>query len=243
MTTKIPDDVYESRFITKDDLRNDHVVFDLHPSWWSRPYEYAWAERIVEKSDVVLDAACGLAHPFKFHLVDLCREVHACDIDERILSEQALLDDIKKDFGEEVSKNVPPKYLRNIYYHKADLSSLPYVDKMFDKIFCISVLEHLKDYFNRYPYMQKMPFLSFVLHQDIYRALKEFNRTLKDDGLIALTFDYPDINFDYLKKIIPMLNLRFAGPASFDIPDDAVYSKELDIFCFRALLAKNNLDH
>lgn len=54
-----------------------------------------------------------------------------------------------------------------------------------------------------------------------------------------LTFDYPDINLEYLKEIVPAVGLQFAGPASFDIPENALYSEELDIFCYRAALVKN----
>jgi len=194
---------------------------------------------MLEKGDVVLDAACGLGHPFKFHLAEYSEEVYACDIDERILSEQAILDDIEKDFGEEALKESPLDYSRRIRYSRSDLTSLPYGDNMFDKIFCISVLEHLKDSFNRYPLLLKIPWMKDFFHQDILRSLKEFRRTLKRDGLIVLTFDYPDINLEYLKEIVPAAGLQFAGPAAFDIPENALYSEELEIFCYRAALVKN----
>jgi SAM-dependent methyltransferase len=243
MKEDIGEELLRSGFITRDDAKRNNVILDLPVSWWSRPYEYAWAEKLLRESDVVLDAACGLGHPFKFFLAGFSREVHACDIDERILSEQAILDDIRSDFGEGALKDFPLSYLRKIRYSRSDLTSLPYANGMFDRIFCISVLEHLKDSFNRHPWMRKMPFLNYFVRRDIFQALKEFERTLKKDGLIVLTFDYPDINLDYLKKIMPALGLKFAGVTSFEVPDNAIYSRELDIYCFRAVLAKNQISH
>ena len=229
---------FRSRFFTEADFNKDTIVFKLLPSWWSRPYEYAWAGTFVEKDDVVLDAACGIEHPFKFYLLDHCREVYACDYDDSILSSKDILNAVKDTFGEEASRELPSKYLNNIHYSKASLTSLPYKDKMFDKIYCISVLEHLKDYFNKYPLIARMNFMKIFLKNDIYTALKEFERTLKDNGLIIMTFDYPDINLSYLKKAVAELGLSFAGNISLDMPDNALYSADLNLHCFRAVINK-----
>ena len=58
-----------SRFFTFDDPKLNKVILKLPESWWSRPYEYAWAKSFVEQDHVVLDAACGVCHPFKFYLL------------------------------------------------------------------------------------------------------------------------------------------------------------------------------
>jgi ubiquinone/menaquinone biosynthesis C-methylase UbiE len=231
-------DKLQSRFFTKPDFNKDMIVFQLLPSWWSRPYEYAWAGTFTEKDDVVLDAACGIEHPFKFYLLDRCREVYACDYDKSILSSKDILNAVKNTFGEEASREFPSRYLNNIHYNRASLTSLPYKDKMFDKIYCISVLEHLKDYFNKYPLLTHMSFMKIFLKNDIYIALKEFKRILKNNGLIIMTFDYPNINLSYLKKAVEKLELSFAGNISLDLPDNALYSKELNLNCFRAVINK-----
>lgn len=101
-TPKAPE-FMESRYIRQSDPKTDTLVFPLHPAWWSRPYEYEWARRFARPDDVVLDAACGISHPFKFWLAEHCREVHACDWDERILSEEAIRLDIVSDFGEQAA--------------------------------------------------------------------------------------------------------------------------------------------
>ena len=115
----------ESRYIRQSDPKTDTLVFPLHPAWWSRPYEYEWARQFARSSDVVLDAACGISHPFKFWLTEHCREVHACDWDERILSEEAIRLDIAADFGEQAALHLPEHYLTRLHRAQANLARLP----------------------------------------------------------------------------------------------------------------------
>jgi SAM-dependent methyltransferase len=226
------------RFFTVNDPQKKRFTLELPQCWWSRPYEYAWASGFIGKNDTVLDAACGVEHPFKFYLSDHCKEVYACDYDPRILSREAILLGVKDVFGENAAKTLSERYLNDIHYSKAPLTALPYPDGMFDKIFCISVLEHLKDFFNKYSMLYGINFLRFFVSHDIYRSLQEFRRTLKDGGLIILTFDYPVININYLVKIVQMSGLSFAGPVSRDVPRDALYFQEMGLNCYRAVLKK-----
>jgi SAM-dependent methyltransferase len=226
------------RFFTVKDPQRDRFILELPKCWWSRPYEYTWASSFVEKTDTVLDAACGVEHPFKFYLLDHCKDVYACDYDERILSRDAILQGVKNVFGETESTILTERYMTDIHYSQSALTELPYPDQMFDKIFCISVLEHLKDFFNKHSMLHGIQFLRFLVRHDIYRSLEEFKRTLKDDGLIILTFDYPVINIGYLIKIAGMLGLSFTGMISRNVPRDALYFKEMGLYCYRAVLKK-----
>lgn len=228
----------QSRFFTLNDSRKDTFVIKLLPEWWSRHYEYSWAGEFAQKDDIVLDAGCGLEHPFKFFLLDECDEVYACDWDERILSPSSILNAIQNTFGESVAKNLDHRYLTDIHYDKASLTSLPYGDKTFDKIYCISVLEHLKDRCNKYPVLYEVTFLKNLLRNDIFLSLKEFKRVLKDDGMLVVTFDYPDINLSYLKKLIRDLGLTLAGKWSVNIPENVLYNETLRLYCFRAIIQK-----
>lgn len=228
-------------FFLHDDPRNEHLVFDLPGYWWSRPHEYAWATTFARTGDVVLDAACGISHPLKFHLLDVCREVHACDNDPRILSGHAILQEIADVFGQDAAASFPPRYLEGIRFRQCDISTLPYDDQSFDRIFCISVLEHLKDRFNETAGL--MPFfrlLRWLLPAAIYKTLKEFRRTLKQGGTIVLTFDYPRINLEYFRRILPLLGLRYAGEGEFSVPHNALYSAENKLYCFHAALERTD---
>jgi len=228
-----------SRFFLKTDIQINRIVLPLHGAWWSRSYEYAWAGTFAD-TGTVLDAACGIEHPFKFFLLDHAQKVHACDMEEGILSKDVIRKGIRDTYGETAAASLQGRYLDEVHFHRASITKLPYEDGMFDRIFCISVLEHLHDHCNRHTWLPRVNIIQSLLKRDILLALGEFKRTLKDDGLIVLTFDYPNINLEYLTWIISCLGLAFAGKVSFDIPDNALYSENLHLYCFRAVLKKGN---
>ncbi|MDA8336373.1 MAG: methyltransferase domain-containing protein [Peptococcaceae bacterium] len=209
------DDLLASRFFRRPDPQTGRLVFPLPAAWWSRGYEYEWAGKFCDPGDVALDAGCGLSHPFKFHLADHCREVHACDRDERILSPDEILAAVAQDFGP--AQDLPARYFECISYARGSLTALPYEDNKFDTIYCLSVLEHMPP-------------------ADITPALKEFARTLRKDGMLVLTFDYPLLNLRHLQTVVPFLGLSFAGGVSLALPDDALTCQGL--YCFRAVLRK-----
>ncbi len=230
----------ESRFFNLNDEKNDVFFFKLNPSWWSRFYEYAWASKFINSDDISLDAASGISHPFKFYLLDRCKETHALDCDPRILKEEKIKEDIINDFGKEAVLKMEDKYFKTINYTKATLTKMPYEDKKFDKIYCLSVLEHLNDWQGKLSRLNQFPWLKKFKFDKFRQTLKEFRRVLKDNGLIILTFDYPTIDLNHFKKIVAELGLKFVDNVDFTIPQNAVYSKENKLFCFRAVLIKNN---
>jgi ubiquinone/menaquinone biosynthesis C-methylase UbiE len=212
----------QSRFFVDTDERSDHLVYDLPASWWSRPYEYAWCASFVSSDAIVLDAACGIGHPFKFYLDRHCRETHACDADLRIESTDGILEDARQHVGEAAARILENELTRphRISLKLANLVSLPYVDASFDRIFCISVLEHLSP-------------------GDCAQALKEFSRTLASTGKLVLTFDYPTVNLEVLKRQIQDAGLHFCSTVDDTLPANAVHSTMWgDLYCFRAVLEK-----
>jgi SAM-dependent methyltransferase len=118
------------------------------------------------------------------------------------------------------------------------VTNLPYRDGMFDRIFCISVLEHLDDFFNRHAGWRVPGLLRFAFHRAIEQSLREFRRVLTDDGVIVLTFDHPDINLDYLFEVTGDTGLEPAGEVRRDIPPDALFCEPLGLRCFRLVLKK-----
>lgn len=225
-----------SRFVTTVDEQQRSFVFELPESWWSRPYEYAWASRFVAPDATVLDAACGVGHPLKFHLAETCQSCHACDLDDQLLDQPGMRTIISGGFREEVSASIFRSGGPKIRYSVASLVDLPYSDATFDRIFCISVLEHLKDRFNKFAVLRRVRPLLPLAGQDIFHSLTEFNRVLAPDGLIVLTFDFPRINLAYLCDAIQRAGLRFASDVDFELPTNAVYSKQNGLYCFRAVL-------
>ncbi|MEO2210098.1 class I SAM-dependent methyltransferase [Paenibacillus amylolyticus] len=221
MDTPKATEFMESRYIRQSDPKTDTLVFPLHPAWWSRPYEYEWARRFARPDDVVLDAACGISHPFKFWLAEHCREVHACDWDERILSEEAIRLDIVSDFGEQAAQDLPESTLVRLHRAKANLAQLPYESGKFDRVFCISVLEHLDT-------------------GTMLRAFREFARVLKPNGQLIATFDVPEMRPDLLETNMAVTGLTIEDKLNVKEPDDAIWSDMYGtpIRCFRAVICK-----
>jgi len=228
-----------SRFFTTEDEKSETFFFKLNPSWWSRFYEYPWAANFASKNDTCLDAACGINHPFKFYLADNCLDVYALDLDDRILNRSEIKKDIINAFGEkELEKINNNKYFESIKYLKSPLTKIPCTAKKFDKIYCLSVLEHINDWNGKLAPLNRFPITKNLKPDSFYKTLTEFNRVLKDDGLIILTFDYPNINLDYFKKIIKKCSLKFADENNFNLPNNAIYNSTKKLYCFRAVLKK-----
>ena len=155
--------------------------------WWSRRYEYHFALSLIKPNDIILDAACGTYHPFKYAAGDICK-TYACDIDTVPLSD---------------------KY----EYSYASITNLPYEDKMFSKVFCISVLEHLPQ-------------------EEIIKALKEFKRVLKSKGKLILTIDHPACNIEWLYDALSEAGFK-TGKINTDMANAVVstyYGRE--IYCY-----------
>lgn len=212
-----------SRIFTVDDPQLNNVILEIPQIWWSRPYEYAWAASFVEGSHIVLDAACGLCHPFKFFLCNICRNVHACDYDERILSPTEIMNDMVRCFGLK-ALNFPLDYLFLPHLSRQDIIRTNYSDSMFDRIFCLSVLEHLDS-------------------ESILEVLQEFKRILKDDGLVAVTIDVPYLELENFNQIVKKSGLTYFGETILEIPENVLKTDLFPeflggLYSFRALLKK-----
>ncbi|MHA6529511.1 class I SAM-dependent methyltransferase [Paenibacillus sp. BAC0078] len=216
----MPTHPYVSRFFVYDDARREQLIYELPESWWSRPYEYEWCTNFISPHDAVLDAASGIAEPLKFYLAGRSAEVHACDIDARILSWDAIMQEIADEIGEEAVQLAQASRTPRLHLAQTDLTALPYADESFDTIFCISVLEHLS-------------------LEDSVRAIQEFHRTLNGEGLLVLTFEYPTVNLQRMNDLLLQAGFQYWGETDFMLPADAVRSGESGgLSCFRAVLKK-----
>lgn len=215
-------EAFDSRFFVLDDDKEQLLAnkFLIPSIWWSRPYEYKWASKFAKEDHIVLDAACGVIHPYVYFLAEKCKEVYACDIDNTILDKGIMLKNIVKtcSLDTKMRKHIASLY-RKINFSCESISQLSYKNKSFDVIYCISVLEHL-------------------IFGDITKVLREFKRILKDNGLIILTFDVPSIDLFVFFKNLEIVGLKEFGKLDLLRPRNAIYSNFYDLYCFRAVLCK-----
>lgn len=216
----MPTHPYVSRYFVRSDARCDKLVYELPDSWWSRPFEYEWCTHFTSPHDTVLDVACGIAQPLKFHLAAVSDETFACDIDARIVTTEYILRDLYEQVGPEAAGQISEDILAKLQLSKADLIRLPYTDESFDTIFCIAVLEHLPI-------------------QDLAPAVKEFYRTLNSEGLLVLTFASPPVALPLVNEVLLAAGFRYWGETDFSLPADALCPPDGErVYCFRAVLRK-----
>jgi ubiquinone/menaquinone biosynthesis C-methylase UbiE len=211
-----------SRFILRDDPSCSTVANVPLPSvWWSRPYEYLWAAQFAGPRFIVLDAACGISHPFKWHLGATCLTTWACDIDSGIANRTQMLEK-SKELGTE-GYNVSAQCINgknNVRFVQASITALPSFLPRFDRIFCISVLEHLPP-------------------ADRQMALWEFSRTLMTNGLVIITIDYPLCSPEELLKMANNAGLTPAGPVTMGPPpESALFNSAYGLYVYRCVLKR-----
>lgn len=133
------------------------------PPWrdsthWSRRCEYPWAFISLHpysRTEVVLDAGSD-GSPFQFGLATQAGKVYSLDN--------------RPGHSEMVTAAAEVLKLDNVIPIAGDITKMPFQADFFDKVFCISVLEHIPK-------------------KDIEPALGELIRVTKPGGSIALTMD------------------------------------------------------
>jgi ubiquinone/menaquinone biosynthesis C-methylase UbiE len=214
-------EVYSNLFLES----NKDVLLQYGHKWvsdplhqWSRQWEYPYVFSRINKylqtrdNPKVLDAGSGLTF-FPYLISDKISNstITCCDYDINL----------KKLYDKINNKNS-----KNVSFVSADLRKTPFMAKSFDVIYCISVLEHTKNY---------------------REILGEFSRILTENGLLIVTFDISidgksEINFSGFKKLIADISEKFVSIDSekFNEISDC-QQLPLDIICthhFRKVNAK-----
>lgn len=191
----------ESRFFTVIDKQLKQMDdFYVPDEWWSRGYEYQFAAQFLNKNDIILDAACGIEHPFKIYASKRVKKCYAVDIDERI---------------ESLEGNSKLTYMR------IDLNDLTdnFEPESLDKIFCLSVFEHIPE--------------------RALKVLKQFKELIKPDGLIVMTLDHPFMKANDFVSLVNAVGLQFVSGMDYDVPKNIVKGPYNGLKCYSALLTKS----
>ncbi len=159
---------------------------------WSRQWEYpyAWAQlekRIASvRTTQILDAGAGVTF-FPYFLADRHEqiEITCADADRTLAQIHAAIRNVSRG---------------RVHFGEADLRALPYSDRSFDAIYCLSVLEHTRRYDH---------------------VVEELHRVLRPGGTLIVSFDISvdgeaDIPLKQAKVLIDLLERRF--PATQDLP-------------------------
>lgn len=161
---------------------------------WSRQWEYPFvAEHLQragrsESGSRVLDAGSGVTF-FPYYLASISGSdrIDAIDSDNSFAEAFATLNS---------RQEVP------VGFRPGDLRKLPVEDLAYDAIYCLSVLEHTREY---------------------ERILREFRRVLKPDGLLIVSFDVSldgnrNIPVHAARDLLHSIDSQFA-PAAQEQPD------------------------
>lgn len=175
----------KSHHDTLKDYTKKWVKDPLHQ--WSRQWEYPFTlERLLpilqskDRTVEILDAGSGVTF-FPYYLKSIGQEsatIRCCDYDETLRKTYHLINQSEKN---------------KVLFDKADLHNLPYESNSFDAIYCISVLEHTKNY---------------------REIIQEFRRILKPEGSLVLTFDISidgteDISIEKANELVEELRKHF----------------------------------
>jgi SAM-dependent methyltransferase len=163
-------------------------------------------------------------HPFKFALSDICKKTVACERDIRIISKEAILEEIKNEMGEEIYNNFNQEYFDKLICCHTPSNQTPFDIDEFDKIFCISLFEHINK-------------------KERIEILQEFYRILKAKGMVVLTFDCPAIDILELKEMAISVGFKVLGNTDYKIPENVVKGEiySPDLICGRMVLQKQYL--
>jgi 2-polyprenyl-3-methyl-5-hydroxy-6-metoxy-1,4-benzoquinol methylase len=159
---------------------------------WSRQWEYPYALAQLEKriasvrTTRILDAGAGVTF-FPYLLAERHEqiEITCADADRTLTQIHAAIRSTSRG---------------RVHFGEADLRALPYSDRSFDAVYCLSVLEHTRQY---------------------DEIVDELHRVLRPGGTLIVSFDISvdgeaDIPLQQAKVLIDLIERRF--PATQDLP-------------------------
>lgn len=175
--------------------------------YWSRKAEYPWTlvnSGILIKDEKtgklkknkglrklrVLDVGCGCA-PFLPYLASIGCKSYGITPDADAITVHDGLHGFDPDFGKALGLKIE--------INRAGMEDIPYPDNYFDRVYCISVIEHVSD-------------------EVMIAGAREMSRVLAFGGLLTITMDThnPEVELPRVKKIIEASGLQVHGETNFD---------------------------
>ena len=158
---------YTNVFWTKDAIESSSLPYPV------RRTEYPWAinNGELDKPMKILDVGSGISI-FPIYLASKGHEVYSIDFDEILMNR--------------VSPELSKQAGVNVKYLVGDATKIDFKDESFDRVFCISTIEHLEE--------EKIngKYINFHKKNLDVKAIKEMFRVLKPGGILVLTFDWSE---------------------------------------------------
>lgn len=184
------------------------VKYRLGFDHWSREWEYPWAilNADLQAGMRVLDVGSG-GSPFPLYLGVNGFECYACDpsLDQAKPKRNwrwCLINFLRITTGWGLPEIVRrKKYSLSVKYFSDSIQKLSFPDAFFDRVFCLSVIEHI-------------PKSEWSL------CMKQLARVVKIRGRLLLTLDMstPDANACLYKRLIETCPLDLVGDINYAVP-------------------------
>lgn len=158
---------YTDVFWTKDVIESSTLPYPI------RRTEYPWAIKNgkLDKTMKILDVGSGISI-FPIYLASKGHNVSSIDFDEILMNR--------------VSPELAKLSGVNVKYSFGDATKINFEDESFDRVFCISTIEHLEEEFVNGEYVNQ-----HKKNLDI-KAIGEMLRVLKPEGMLIMTFDWSE---------------------------------------------------
>ena len=188
-------------------LRLKHVRRRLGYDHWSRLWEYPWAalSADLKKGMRVLDVGSG-GSVFPHFLAAQGCEVHSADpsLDEGTRLTIGKKKRLGLSLGIATGWGLPPKVRNSAFavaYVPDSVQDLTYPDRYFDRVFCLSVMEHIPE--TEWP-----------------QCMRQMTRVLRGGGRLVMTLDMGTPNADarQYEKLFTEASLTLVGSIDYPVP-------------------------
>jgi len=158
---------YTNVIWTKDTVGSSTLPYPV------RRTEYPWAilNAHLDKPMKILDIGSGVS-VFPIYLASKGHEVFSIDNDEILMNR--------------ISPQLAKWCSTTVKYSVGNVTKLEFEDNTFDRVFCISVIEHLEE-----EILDGKPVNFHKYNLDI-KAIDEMLRVLKPNGVLIITFDWSE---------------------------------------------------
>ena len=156
-------------------MKNLESYIGTGPIGPNKHWEYPWtlANLRLRKGMKVLDAGCGKS-PLQFIMSNLGCKVFGIDNAENVQ-------------WHGIDRNLSKRFGCSIEYRKESLVNISYKSNTFDRICCVSVIEHCRATSNESNLTEPLSEDDYIFQKKI---IEELIRVLKPEGILVLTVDF-----------------------------------------------------